>query len=223
MPMTQKESMASHIGRLGGAALAVGLALVILTGTGGTGAFWSGSAELEPGSINAGNVSVTVDNTASRVELHSQQPVGSRTYASSTTCDPETGYTQCRVLAEDTIADEALIPGDRIVITEKATLETQGDNLKGNFVVSAGTLTSAAVSAFSGSATTTTSITPPGGNPGTTTSFPVVASTNQGIGTYTVRSTITTPSKNGTADWGATLWDQRLYAGAHTFTFTQTN
>ncbi len=221
MTLSKEESMASHIGRLGRAVLAVGLALVILTGTGGTGAFWSDGAALELGSINAGNVSVTLDNAASRVELHSRQPVGSRTYVEpSTPCTLEAGDTECRVITN--FASEALIPGDRIVITEKATLAAQGDNLKGNFEVSAGTLTSAAVSAFSGSATTT-SITPPGGNPGSTTSFPVVASTNKGIGTYTVRSTITTPPKNGTADWGTALWNQRLYDGAHTFTFTQTN
>lgn len=222
MTTTKEDSLSRHIGLLSRAVMAMGLALLILTATGGTGAFWLVSAELELGNIKAGNVSVTVDNAAARVELHSQQPVGSRTYASSTSCTLETGDKECRVITT-TIADESLIPGDRLIITEKATLAAGGDNLKGTFVVSAGTLTSAAVSAFSGSATTTTTITPPVGNPGSTTSFPVVASTNEGIGTYSVRSTITTSPKNGAADWGKALWNQRLYEGAHTFTFTQTN
>ena len=113
--------MVSPTGRIGRAVLATGLALVVLTGAGGTGALWSDSVELEPGSLQAGNLSVTVDEEATSVELQSRQPVGSRTYASTTDCTPSgSDFKQCRVITE-TIADEALIPGDRIVIAEKAT------------------------------------------------------------------------------------------------------
>lgn len=215
--------MVSSTGRLGRAALATGLALVLLSGAGGTSALWTTHTELEPGNIHAGGVSVTVDDDASLVELHSRQPVSSRTYASSTACTPSSGdYKECRVIT-GTIANEALIPGDRIVITEKVTLAAQGSNLKGTFGVSVGALTDGDLSAFSGSAATVTTITPPVGSPGTTTSFPIVAQSNQGLGTYTIRSSITTPLKHGAAGWGTALQGQQLYEGAHTFTFTQTN
>ncbi|WP_435199155.1 SipW-dependent-type signal peptide-containing protein [Janibacter sp. GS2] len=213
--------MVTTTGRLGRAALATGLALVVLTGAGGTSAVWSDTAEREPGSLRAGAAAVTKGD--SRVEVHSQQPVGSRTFDSSATCTPAgASYKECRVITS-TVAREALIPGDRVVITEKVTLTAKGSNLQGTFVIDAGALTSSAVSAFSGSATTTTRITPPGGSAGTSASFPVSARTQSGTGTYTIQSAITTPPANGSADWGTSLWSQRLYDGAYTFTFTQTN
>lgn len=212
--------MVGHASRLVRALLAAGLALVVLSGTGGTGASWSQSVQLEPGSLQAGNLAVTTDEA--RVELHSRQPSSSRTYVSTEACTPDTSFTECRVIT-NTIDDEALIPGDRVVITQKATLAAKGTNLEGTFAIDTGSLTSSATSAFSGSATTTTQVTPPGGNAGTATSFPVVAGADQGVGEYTVRSRITTSPTNAGTSWGTQLQGQRLYDGAYTFTFTQTN
>lgn len=212
--------MTSREGRLLRAAGATALAFVVLSGAGGSGATWAEHAERDPGTIHSGGVSVTTGS--SRVELHSRQPSGSRTYASTTSCTPDDGYTECRVIT-DTIADEALIPGDRVIVTEGVRVAASGTNLTGTFTVEAGPLTSAAVSAFSGSATTTTTVTPPAGSgrSGQRTSFDVSTASGEGIGSYSVRSVITTPPGNGGARWGTALTGQQLYDGNLTYTFTQ--
>lgn len=208
-------------GRLARAGTAAALGLVVLSGAGGTGASWVERVERDPGTIRSG--SVTVTTASSRVELHSRQPVGSRTYASSSSCRPDQGYTECRDITS-TIAQEALIPGDRVVVTERATVAAVGTNLTGTLEVDVGSLTSGALSAYSGSARTTTTITPPSGGSvtGTPASFPVSVASGQGVGEYTVRSVISTPPSNGGVDWGTALTGQRLYDGAVSYTFTQT-
>lgn len=210
----------SPAGRLARAGLAVALALVVLTGAGGTSASWVERAEREPGTMSAGGV--TVSTTDSRVELHSRQPSGSRTYASSSTCSADSGFTECRVVT-GTIEDEALIPGDRVVVTERASVSAEGDNLTGTLEVRVGPLTSDELSDLSGSATTTTTTTPPSGSPATgeTASFPVSVASGRGIGTFTVRSVITTPPSNSGSSWGTGLTGQQLYDGTVQYTFTQ--
>lgn len=211
----------SPVGRLVRAGLAAALGLVVLTGTGGTSASWVERAEREPGTIRSGGVTVTTGS--SRVELHSRQPAGSRTYGSSAACTPDGGYTECRVIT-GTLSDEALIPGDRVVVTERATVAADGDNLTGTFEVDVSSLTSGGLSAFSGSATTTTTTTPPSGSAetGETVSFPVSVASGQGVGSYTVRSVITTPPSNSGSSWGTSLTGQQLYDGTFSYTFTQT-
>lgn len=207
--------------RLVRAAAAAALGLVVLTGTGSTSASWVDRVEREPGTITSGGVSTTSE--PSRAELHSRQPVGSRTCASSTGCTPDAGFTECRVIT-GTIAREALIPGDRVVVIERATLTATGDNLTGTMQMDARGLTSASLSQLSGSATTSTTTTPPSGGPvtGSTATFPVSVASGQGLGTYTVRAAITVPpSRSGTA-WGSALTSQQLYDGTVSFTFTQT-
>ena len=207
-------------GRLARAGVACALGLLVLTGAGGTGASWVDRVEREPGTVTAGGVSVTPG--AQRVELHSRQPAGSRTYAASTTCTPATGYTECRVITT-TVTQEALIPGDRVVVVDRASVTARGTNLTGTLDVRVRPLTSSALSAFSGTATATTTITPPTGSPvtGETGSFPVSRSTGAGLGDYSVRTVITTPPSGPTGEWGTALTGQRLYDGAYTYTFTQ--
>lgn len=197
------------------------LALVVLSGAGGSGASWIERVDRAPGTISSGGVSVTPGTQ--RVELYSRQPVGSRTYASSTTCTPESGYLECRVVTSS-VAQEALIPGDRVVVVDRASVAAQGTNLRGTLEVRVRPLTSSALSAFSGSASATTTITPPTGTAvtGETSSFALSTKTRQGIGEYTVRTVITTPPSGTTGDWGTALTGQRLYDGAYTYTFTQT-
>src|SRR5699024_5062964 len=124
-----------------------------------------------------------------RVELHSRQPAGSRTYASTGTCTPDNGFTQCRIIT-GTVAQEALISGDRVVVIERARLTATGANLEGDLDIEVTSLTAGAGTAFAGSATTTTTITPPSGASITSAnaSFPVSVAAGEGIGTYTVRS-----------------------------------
>lgn len=207
-------------GRLARAGVAGALGLLVLTGAGGTGAIWVERVEREPGTVTAGGVTVTPG--AQRVELHSRQPVGSRTYAASTSCTAATGYTECRVIT-DTVTQEALIPGDRVVVVDRASVAARGANLTGTLDVRVRPLTSSALSAFSGTATATTTITPPTGSAvtGETGSFPVSRSTGAGLGDYTVRTVITTPPSGPTGEWGTALTGQRLYDGAYTYTFTQ--
>lgn len=207
-------------GRLVRTVLALALALVVLTSAGGTGATWAERVEREPGTIRSGGVTLTTGTRT--VQLHSRQPVGSRTYASSTSCAADSGFTECRDIS-GTLSSEALVPGDRVVVVERATLTATGTNLRGDLSVSAGPLTSSAISAFSGSATTSTTITPPTGAPVTSTthSFPVRRSTGEGIGTFSARTVITTPAANGATGWNTQLWGQRLFAGNHTYAFTQ--
>ena len=211
----------SPAGRLVRAGVAVAVGLVVLSGAGGTSASWVERVEREPGTIRSGGVTVTTGS--SRVELHSRQPAGSRTYASSSGCTPDDGYTECRVIT-GTLSGEALIPGDRVVVTERATVTAEGDNLTGTLDVRVRDLTSGALSDFSGSATTATSIRPPSGSAvsGGTASFPVSTASDRGIGTYTVRSVVTTPPHNSGSSWGARLTGQELYDGAFSYTFTQT-
>lgn len=211
----------SPVGRLVRAGLAVALGLVVLTGAGGTSASWVERVEREPGTIRSGGVTVTTGT--SQVELHSRQPSGSRTYAASSTCTPDDGYTECRVITS-TISREALIPGDRVVVTEQATVAAEGDNLTGTLEVDVSSLTSGGLSAFSGSAATRTTTTPPSGSAetGETVSFPVSVASGQGVGTYTVRSVITTPPSNSGSPWGTSLTGQQLYDGTFDYTFTQT-
>lgn len=211
----------SPAGRLVRAGLAAALGLVVLSGAGGTSASWVERVERDPGTIRSGGV--TVSTEAHRVELHSRQPSGSRTYASSSSCTPDQGYTECRVVTS-TISQEALIPGDRVVVTERATVAAEGNNLTGTLEVDVSSLTSSALSAYSGSATTTTTITPPAGESvtGSTASFPVSVASDEGIGTYTTRSVITTSPSNSGAMWGQALMGQQLYDGTFSYTFTQT-
>lgn len=208
-------------GRLVRAGLAAALGLVVLSGAGGTGATWVERAERDPGTISAGGVSISAGSP--RVELHSRQPTGSRTYASTSTCTPDSGYVECRVITA-TVGREALISGDRVVVTERASVAAEGTNLTGTLEVTVGPLTSAALSAYSGSATATTTITPPSGDPvaGGAQTFPVAAADGQGIGTYTVRSVITTPPSSSGGSWGTSLTGQQLYGGTVEYTFTQT-
>lgn len=208
-------------GRLVRAGLAAALGLVVLSGAGGTSASWVDTAEREPGTIRSGGVTVTTGS--SQVELHSRQPSGSRTYGSTTSCTPDGGFTECRVIT-DTVTQEALIPGDRVVVTERASVAADGDNLTGTFEVDVSPLTSGGLSAFSGSATTTTTVTPPSGSAktGRSTSFPVDAGSGRGVGTYTARSVITSPATNSGASWGTSLTGQQLYEGTFDYTFTQT-
>lgn len=207
-------------GRLVRASLAAALGLVVLSGTSGTTASWVERVQRHPGTISSGEV--VLRNTTHRVELHSRQPAQSRTYASATTCAPDPDYTECRVITE-TIGSEALISGDRVVVVDEAELSATGTNLTGTLEVRASALTSQALSAFSGSATTTTTIVPPSGTAvtGSTASFPVAVASGQGIGTYTVRSVITTPPSKGGASWGTSLTGQRLYEGTVDYTFRQ--
>src|SRR5699024_5732450 len=141
-----------------------------------------------------------------RVELHSRQPTGSRTYATSSGCTPDSGFTECRVVT-GTIDREALIPGDQVVVVERATLSADGDKLTRPLEVEASGLTSEALSDFSGSATTRTTITPPSGSPttGEAVSFPVSVASGEGVGRYTVRSVITTAPNNSGDPWGTSL------------------
>lgn len=203
------------------ALLALGLGLVVLTGAGGTGASWAEHDARKPGTITSGGLSLTTG--ALRTELHSQQPFGSRTYASSTTCAPDPGYVECRVISA-TLTSEALVPGDRVVIAQPVTLAASGTTLRGTLAVSSTALTSAARSAFSGSATTTTTITAPGGavTTGSSASIPVSVSTGTGVGTSTVRISISTPVTASTGGWGSALQDQSLLGGTFTYTFAQT-
>lgn len=211
----------SPVGRLVRAGIAAALGLVVLSGAGGTSASWVKHVEREPGMVRSGGVSVTTGS--SRVELHSRQPIGARTYGSSTTCAPDSGYTECRVIT-GSLGQEALISGDRVVLTEHATVSAEGDNLTGTLAVRVRPLTSGALSAFSGSASTMTTLTPPTGSPvsGEAGSFPVDVGSGQGVGTYTIRSVITTPLSNSGANWGTSLTGQKLYDGTFTYTFTQT-
>lgn len=208
-------------GRLVRAGLAAALGLVVLSGAGGTSASWVERADREPGTVRSGGV--TVSTGSSRVELHSRQPSGSRAYGSTTTCTPDSGYTECRVIT-GSLGQEALVPGDRVIVTERATVSAEGDNLTGTLDVHVRSLTSGAISAYSGSASTTTTITPPTGGPvtGETGSFTVDAGSGQGIGIYTVRAVITTPPTSAGSAWGTSLTGQRLYGGDFSYTFTQT-
>lgn len=207
-------------GRLVRAVLALALGLVVLTSAGGTGATWAERVEREPGTIRSGGVTLTTGNPT--VLLHSRQPIGARTYGSSTTCAPDSGYTECRVIT-GSLGQEALIPGDRIVLTERATVSAEGGNLIGTLDVRVRPLTSGALSAFSGSASTATTLTPPTGSAvsGETGSFPVDVGSGKGVGTYTIRSVMTTPLSNSGADWGTSLTGQKLYDGTFSYTFTQ--
>lgn len=212
--------MTTRARRLLLAAGATALALVALSGSGGSGASWAEHVGRSPGSISSGQVSVTPDPV--RVELHSRQPAGSRTYASTTGCTPDAGYTECRVVTR-TVAQEALVPGDRMVLGQRVEVAATGSNLTGEFTVDVSALTSSALSDFSGSGSTTTTVTPPGGDgrTGRQLSFPVSAAEGMGIGTYAVRTVITTPPSNGGRDWGTALQDQRLYDGHLTYGFIQ--
>lgn len=203
------------------AVLGLGLALVVLSGAGGTGATWAQQVDRQPATVRSGGVTLTTG--AVRVELHSQQPSGSRTYASSTTCTPSSGYVECRVITS-TAASEALVPGDRVVISQPLTLAARGTTLTGTLGVSSTTLTSSARSAFSGSATTVTTVTSPSGQvvTGSSTSTPVSVATGAGVGTSTMRTVISTPVTGPTGAWGTALRGQSLYGGSFTYTFTQT-
>lgn len=202
------------------AVVALALAVLVLSGTGGTGASWSQQVERQPGIIRSGGVTLTTG--ALRVELHSQQPMGSRTYASTSTCTPSTGYLECRVITT-TVDVEALVPGDRVVITQPVTLAVSGTTLSGTLGVSATGLTSAARSAYSGSATVTTTVTSASGQvvTGTSPSLPVSVASGAGVGTSTVRTVIDTPPTAPSGVWGTAVQGQSLYGGTYTYTFTQ--
>lgn len=206
---------------LGRAALAAALALGVLTGAGGTGASWAAQELRSPGSVRSGGVDI--GSASGSVQLHSRQPVGSRTYASGTSCTPDAGYLECRVITSTT-AQEALIPGDRLVVAGQVSLSARGTNLAGTFTVDPGRLTSSTLSAFSGTAQTTTTVTAPGGATSSGTgavTLPVSVRDGRGLGTYSVRTVITTPPDNAGTSWGTALQGQQLFSGAYTYTFTQ--
>ena len=211
----------SSAGRLSRAGLAAALGFVVLSGAGGTGAAWVDRVEREPGSLRSGGVTVTPGPT--EVRLHSRQPAGSRTYASSAPCAADPGFVECRVITQ-TRAAEALVPGDRVVLVQRPSVQAVGNNLTGRFTVHAGPFTSSRLSELSGRASVTTTTTPPAGAAITApeATFPVSIADGVGIGQYEVRTVVTTQPSDGATRWDARLTGERLYEGAFEYSLTQT-
>lgn len=210
--------------RLLAAVSAALLGVVVLSGAQGTWARWTDAESLAVDTtITAGAVSLERQG-ATTVQLMSRQPAGWRTYASSATCTPASGYVECRDITA-TLASERLIPGDQLVINDTVQLEASGTNLRGELTIDASAL--AAATDLGRSATVAVTATAPGAasSPGTNTwTYPVdVSATPTGLGTYAVRATVTTPtSQPGGQAWGTAGWSQALLSeNAIRYSFVQ--
>ncbi|WP_156887194.1 hypothetical protein [Nocardioides sp. CF8] len=211
-------------GRMAGATLATLLGVLLLTSGLGT---WSGLREQGQravGNIQAGSVSLS---GTLQVQLHSRQPVGSRSFSSSTTCAPTAPFVECRVVTSS-LAAERLIPGDAVRVLRDVTLAGNGDNLRGALVVDASALLDRAPTAslLARSSAVTLGVTRPGGA-----AAPVsgLVSTTQvsraagDFGTYQAVVTIQTPLDDAGAPWNEALWTQVLDLGSIRATFDQTS
>lgn len=201
--------------RLCAALVAAALGVVVLSNSAGTWARWVETTSLSAGQISAGSVTLAHTDTT-EVRLLSQQRAGWRTYTSDTHCAPEP-YRECRVVTS-TLAQEQLIPGDRLVITEKVSLNATGTNLAGTFTVDTRGLL--ADSEFARSATVDIQVAGTSADgpsePGRW-KYPVNVSTGTGLGTYTVTATISTPPSDR---W---MGQSLINDGGITYTFVQSN
>lgn len=211
--------------RLWAALLAAVLGLVVLSGAGGTWARWTHTEALAvDGQITSGSVSLE-RLASSEVRLMSQQPAGWRTYASTATCTPDSGYVECRVVTA-TLANEELIPGDRLVVIDRLRLSATGTNLAGTFTVDTSSLK--APTELGNGATVAVDV-QGAGSPSTPTPgtwvYPVSVATGTGLGDYTVTARVSTqPSAPGGALWGTRLWDQTLLSeGGIRYQFVQSD
>lgn len=196
------------------------LGIVLLTSGAGTYARWSDTEGVGGGSITAGSVSIEADAPPT-LELLSQQPNGSRTFASTANCSVPTGFVQCRVVTA-TLAQERLIVGDTIRIRQSATLDAEGDNLTGVVSFEVTTRSTDLISA----ATLTAGITPPAGSTssgsGSRIETPIDLSAGQGPGTYSAFVDIAVPPANGGNRWGTDLRNQSLDLDSASWSFIQT-
>lgn len=215
-----------NLRRLMAAVAAALLGVLVLSGNAGTWARWVATDSVDGGTISAGGVDLTRSGAA-EVQLLSRQPANWRTWApgSSTTCPVPSGYTECRVIT-NTLAEEKLISGDRIVVRDAVTLTASGTNLRGTMRLDATALRAA--TAFGQSATVEVQSARTGGTPGdggASFTYPVDVSTGTGLGQYSVTATITTPpAPAGGGSWGTQHVGQALLSdNAITYTFVQAN
>lgn len=209
--------------RLLAAGAAVGLAVVLLTSGAGTLAGWHDERSAATGSITAGSVELTSSDAV--LHLQSRQPVGARTFASSQTCALASGATECRVVTTG-LANERLIPGDRVQIRLDVTLTGEGDNLAGDLTVDAGTVVVPGASDLSAAATTQITLTPPQGSSTTVDGaelvLPVDVGSGHGAGTYAVLVEVGLPTaRPGGARWDTGLRAQLLDLDTLAVSFTQ--
>lgn len=107
--------------------LLVGAALILPSA--GTRAAWTLGTGLGTGALTAGQATFATAAPRS-VTLQSRQPAGTRAFASASSCTPDAGFVECRVVT-GTLANERLMPGDRLVATDEVTFALTGDRLTG--------------------------------------------------------------------------------------------
>lgn len=207
---------------LAGTAVALAVVLVLPTGR-GTMARWFDEQSAATGSITAGSVHLTAGTP--QLQLHSRQPAGARTFASTQTCTPVTGATECRTVTA-TLPQERLIPGDRIQIRLTPTLTGAGENLSGTLTVDAADVVLTGTSALSAAATVQLTVTPPD-SPALVSTGPapvlqVPVGTADGVRSYPVLVDVVLPAAQSSgARWGQGLRAQTLNLDTLSVSFTQ--
>ncbi|MGC5629263.1 alternate-type signal peptide domain-containing protein [Georgenia sp. Z1344] len=186
--------------RLGRAALAAALAVVLLSGSGGTAASWSDSVTSAGSTISSGRLEVEAVSSSVLV-----------TRPGSPTPTP--------------LATTAVQPGDTITLTSTVRVRTAGDALDARLALdaSAATLVVGGVDLSAGAHVGTSSSLPSAG----THSFAVTGSDDGATATATVAWTIpaTTDGRPRAADrsnwWGTRLQNQSVAPGGLRWTLVQ--
>ena len=115
--------------RVTAAAVAAGLGvLLLLSPAGVTTALWYEQAILPDTQISTGALRLTAGSTAP-VQLHSRFTAEQRTFTGGTTCSAPEGFAACREFTADQLAQQPLLPGDQVVLSEKFTAVAEGTNL----------------------------------------------------------------------------------------------
>lgn len=218
-------------GRAGRHTAAAGLALVAAVGllsllSGATTlSGWYAAQPVGSGALGAGSVTLQPVGDGPALQLLSRQPAGSRQFVSGTTCPAPGGFTECRDVSA-TFGQEALVPGDTVVVTRRVRLEAAGTNLEGTLTVDARSLVPASASPLNNAAQVSTEVTGPAGTTTPLTggqgAFPVDVAAGRGTGTWTIRSTIAIPADDHGTPWGDRLRGQVLDLDAVQVGFDQT-
>lgn len=208
-------------GRLVTAAVAGLLGVLLLSSGQGTWSAWREGATRQPGGPGSGSVSL---DGSLKVELHSRQPSGSRTFASTENCPTAAPYVECRVVS-GTLAAEHLVPGDTVRVVRTIVLAGEGDNLHGELAIDASRIVVGTTSQLSGAAQVSGTLRGPGGIVLTGLTHQVAvergATSEGGFGTWTAIVDVTIPPADGAARWDGRLWTQPLDLGEVRASFTQ--
>ncbi|HNO40293.1 MAG TPA: alternate-type signal peptide domain-containing protein [Marmoricola sp.] len=116
MNTTPKKSQAKR------GVVAAGLGLALMTGVGGTFAYWQQSTDMGTGNITAGNLSLSVSGAAW------YDCTANGTAAATDTTTSPVGLTGCSSISD--ITTFRMVPGDKLKYVASATPTLVGDNIK---------------------------------------------------------------------------------------------